>query len=84
MKKTKPGKRKKPVRTKIPKTKVYQSWDEINADKGPSGIIADLEELAVVIDSILEASVLEIEDLVIDASSMVEFLKDSVEALDED
>jgi hypothetical protein len=84
VKKTKPGKRKKPVRTKIPKVKVYQGWDAIHADRGPDEIIANLEELAMVVESILEASISDIEDLVIDADSMIESIKDSVEALDED
>ena len=83
-KKTKPGKRKKPsARKKSTQTKVYQSRNDIRPiDKEPSDILDDLEELAVVVDSIIEASVLEIEDLVIDAASMIESIKDSVEVLD--
>ena len=65
-------------------TKVYQNWSAIRPeDKDPEDILADLEELAVVVDSILEASITEIEDLVIDANSMIESIKDSVEALDD-
>ena len=80
-KKTKPGRRKKVVRKKQLPTR-YVGFDNIPTDTGD--ILADLEELAVVVESIFEARVSEIEDIDIDAATMIALLKDSVEELDED
>ena len=52
-----------------------------SATKDSEDIIDALDELTTVVDAILEASVLEIEDLVIDVISMILAIKDGVEAL---